>query len=55
MDKKMTEKPKIKKQTGRPVENIIPPLTNKKATPEDVAKSIMKAPPKEKWGYLKKD
>ena len=34
---------------GRPVENIIDPIDD---TPENVAKSISKAPPKKKWNYM---
>ena len=47
----MTKKAKTRPR-GRPVKNIIKPI---RSTPERLAQSIMQAPPKEEWDYLKKD
>ena len=40
----------VPKKRGRPVEKPMPPRIPD--TPENIAKAIMKGPPKKKWRYL---
>ena len=47
----MSTKTKTKRPRGRPVEYPMPePIPD---TPENVARAIMRAPPKKEWNYLK--
>ena len=44
-------RPLAKRPRGRPVTNRMPePIPD---TPENVARAIMRAPPKKEWNYLK--
>ena len=47
----MTRKAKAKPR-GRPVKNVVKPI---RTTPENLARAIMQAPPKQNWDYLKKE
>ena len=47
----MTIEPTKKRSRGRPVEKPMPaPIPD---TPENIARAIMRGPPKKKWDYLK--
>ena len=44
------QKPIAKRPRGRPVKNMMPePIPD---TPENVARAIMRGPPKKEWDYL---
>ena len=46
----MAEKPEIKRRRGRPIKCAMPePIPD---TPENVARAIMRGPPKKEWDYL---
>ena len=47
----MTVEPTKKRTQGRPVEKPMPaPIPD---TPENIARAIMRGPPKKEWNYLK--
>lgn len=49
MKHKSKDTKKVKRKSGRPVENVIEPI---EATPLEVAKAIMQGPVKKQWEYL---
>ncbi len=47
----MTVEPTKKRTRGRPVKNTMPePIPD---TPENIARAIMRGPPKKEWDYMK--
>ena len=47
----MTIEPSKKRSRGRPVKNTMPePIPD---TPENIARAIMRGPPKKEWNYVK--